>query len=110
MPMTEFAGTLTSRLELFAKSDERSASGASSAEWHMIDRCLARVEAEGVGNPIEAMAISAMPRFRVTVRKGPAFAIDQQIGWAGRRLAIRQVVDDPQMLDRLVLRCEELRP
>lgn len=107
--MNEFAGRLTSRLELFARSDERSASGASSAEWHVIDRCLARVEAEGAGLPIEAMAVSAMSRFRVTVRKGPAFAIDRQLGWAGRRLAIRQLIDDPQLPDRLVLRCEEVR-
>jgi hypothetical protein len=50
-----------------------------------------------------------MPRYRVTVRKRPEFAIDQQVRWGGARLLVRQIVDNPLLPDRLVLRCEEQR-
>jgi len=71
--------------------------------------CLADIVAEGAGAADEAMSVSAMPRYRVTVRRQSEFAVDQQIRWRGRRLLIWQIVDDPKLPDRLVLRCEEQR-
>lgn len=108
--MKEFAGTLCERIELWERSPERLPSGASSAELNLKLRCRAAVMADGAGAASEAMAISAMPRFRVTIRQQAEVAIDQQVRWRGRRLVVRQIVDDPMLPDRLVLRCEEQRP
>lgn len=71
--------------------------------------CLAEIVAEGAGAADEAMSVSAMPRYRVTVRRQGEFSVDQQIRWRERRLLVRQIVDDPKLPDRLVLRCEEQR-
>lgn len=109
VPVSEFAGSLTQRIELWARSQVRLETGASSEEMRLLLNCLANIVAEGAGAADEAMSLSAMPRYRVTVRKQPDFAIDQQVRWQGRRLVIRQIVDDPRLPDRLVLRCEEQR-
>lgn len=107
--MSEFAGSLTERIEFWQRSPARLPSGASSEGLSFRFSCLAAVTADGVGQASEAMAVSAMPRFRFTVRVGAELAIDQQVRWRGKRLLIRQIVDDPQLPDRLVLRCEEQR-
>jgi head-tail adaptor len=107
--MSEFAGRLTQRVELWARSAFRSETGVSSEEMSLMLNCLADIVAEGAGAADEAMSVSAMPRYRVTVRRQSEFAVDQQIRWRGRRLLIWQIVDDPKLPDRLVLRCEEQR-
>lgn len=109
MPVTEFAGTLNQRIEVWERSSDRLATGTFSEEQRQVLNCLALIVAEGFGAESEAMSLSAMPRYRVTVRKQAEFAIDQQIRWRDRRLFIRQIVDDPLLPDRLVLRCEEQR-
>lgn len=107
--MSEFAGSLTQRIELWKRSQDRLETGASSEEMSQVLSCLAAIVAEGSGAPDEAMSVSAMPRYRVTVRRQSAFTIDQQVRWRGRQLIVRQIVDDPLLPDRLVLRCEEQR-
>ncbi|WP_426267869.1 phage head completion protein [Sphingomonas sp. LHG3443-2] len=107
--MSEFAGSLTQRIELWERSQARLMTGASSEEMNLVLSCRASIVAEGSGAPDEAMSVSAMPRYRITVRKLADFTIDQQVRWRGRRLMVRQIVDDPMLPDRLVLRCEEQR-
>lgn len=109
MPVSEFAGSLNQRIELWAQSPDRLASGASSEELVPVLQCRAAIVAEGSGPASEAMSLSAMPRFRVTVRRLSDFEIDHQVRWRGRRMLVRQIVDDPSLPDRLVLRCEEQR-
>jgi head-tail adaptor len=72
-------------------------------------RCLAAIVLEGAGAESEGQALSAMPRFRVTIRRRDGIAIDQRIGWRGRFLMVRQMLDDPREKDRIVMRCEEVR-
>ena len=55
------------------------------------------------------MALSAMPRFRVTIRNREGVAIDQRINWRGKLMMVRQMLDDPRERDRIVMRCEEVR-
>jgi head-tail adaptor len=50
-----------------------------------------------------------MPKLRVTIRRRNGIAIDQRVRWTGRIMMIRQLLDDPALPDRLVLRCEEAR-
>lgn len=107
--MSEFAGKLTQRIELWARSLDRLENGVSSEEMKVSLSCLAEIVAQGAAAADEAMSVSAMPRYRVTVRRQSEFSVDQQIRWRGRRLIIRQIVDDPMLPDRLVLLCEEQR-
>jgi SPP1 family predicted phage head-tail adaptor len=106
---TEFAGTLRERILIERPSSERTAMGLQIAGWEPVARCLAAIEPEGSGPEAEAQALSAMPRFRVSIRTRDGIAIDQRITWGKRMLMVRQLVDDPRKRDRIVMRCEEVR-
>lgn len=105
----EFAGTLSERITIEAPVSTRNALGLQEFGWVQVCRCLASIVAEGVGPESEAMALSAMPRFRVTLRKRDGIAIDQRVSWKGGQMMIRQLLPDPKAKDRLTLRCEEVR-
>lgn len=107
--MSEFAGTLRERILIEQPSSERTAMGLQIAGWKTVARCLAAIEPEGVGAEAEAQALSAMPRFQVSIRPREGVAINQRITWGKRMLMVRQIVDDPRRRDRIVMRCEELR-
>lgn len=107
--MSEFAGTLKERIAIERPADLRTASGLQSAGWEPVARCLAAIVAEGAGAEAEAMALSAMPRFRVTIRKRDGIAVGQRISWGERAMLVKQRIDDPKLPDRILLRCEEMR-
>lgn len=105
----EFAGTLSERIEIEQQVEARNAMGLQEHGWQRVATCLAAVAAEGVGPEVEGMSLSAMPRFRVTIRRRDGIAIDQRVRWRGRLLMVRQLLEDPKLKDRLTLRCEEVR-
>ena len=107
--MSEFAGTLRERIIIERPSEVRTAMGLITSGWQEIARCLAAITTDGAGAEREAMALSAMPRFRVAIRPRDGIAIDQRILWGKRVLMIRQLSDDPRASDRIVMRCEEVR-
>jgi head-tail adaptor len=107
--MAEFAGTLRERIIIERPISTRNAMGLQEPGWEEVCRCLAAVALESVGPESEAQALSAMPRFRVTVRRRDGIGIDQRIRWNGRSLVVRQLLDDPRTRDRIVMRCEEVR-
>lgn len=103
------AASLRERIIIEKPSAERDAMGLLQPVWTAFAERRASVVPEGTGSESEGMALSAMPRFRVTLRPVSGLSIDQRLKWNGRTLMIRQVNDDPRLKDRLVLRCEELR-
>ena len=105
----EFAGTLKERILIERPTTERTAMGLHTSGWETVARCLAAIEPEGVGPEAEAQALSAMPRFRVSIRWREGVAIDQRITWGSRLLMIRQLLDDPRRKERIAMRCEEVR-
>ena len=105
----EFAGTLRERVLIERPTASRNAMGLQEAEWEPVCRCLAAVALESFGPESEAQALSAMPRYRVTIRRRDGIAIDQRISWNARRLMVRQLLEDPRTKDRIVMRCEEAR-
>ena len=105
----ELAGRLNQRIVIERPSAVRTDSGLQAAGWDQVARCLAAIEPEGAGPETEGMALSAMPRFRVTLRPRGDVSVGQRLLWGGRVLAIRQRIDDPRLGDRMVLRCEESR-
>jgi head-tail adaptor len=107
--MTEFAGTLRERIIIESKVTNRTPAGVQQEGWATVASCFAAVALDGVGAESEGMALSAMPRFRITIRKRDGIAIDQRIRWGARTLMVRQLVDDPAAKDRLTMRCDEVR-
>ena len=105
----EFAGTLRERVLIERPSASRNAMGLQEPGWEQVCRCLASVALESVGAESEAQALSAMPRYRVAIRWREGIAIDQRISWNGRRMMVRQLLDDPRARDRITMRCEEVR-
>jgi head-tail adaptor len=83
--------------------------GLQEPAWETVCRCLASVTLESVGVEAEGMALSAMPRLRVTIRRRDGIALDQRVSWAGRKMIVRQLLDDPRAKDRITMRCEEVR-
>lgn len=107
--MTEFAGSLRERIVIERPISVRNAMGLQEPGWELLCRCLASIVLESVGPESEAQALSAMPRYRVTIRRRDGIALDQRIAWNGRSLMVRQLLDDPRFKDRVVMRCEEVR-
>jgi SPP1 family predicted phage head-tail adaptor len=107
--MSEFAGTLRERIFIEKPTSTRNSMGLQEAGWEELCRCLAAVTLDGVAAQSEAQALSAMPLYRVSIRKRDGIAIGQRISWGGRHLTVRQLLDDPRTKDRIVMRCEEVR-
>jgi SPP1 family predicted phage head-tail adaptor len=107
--MSEFAGTLRERILIERPISLRNAMGLQEPGWEQVCRCLAAVSLETIGPESEAQALSSMPKFRVTIRQRDGVGLDQRITWNGRRLMVRQLLDDPRNKDRIAMRCEEVR-
>ncbi len=107
--MSEFAGSLKERIRIERLVALRTESGLQQPGWEPVANCLAAIAAEGAGPQEQAMALSAMPRFRVTIRRRDGVAVGQRVVWGSRRMLVRQRIDDPRQPDRVLLRCEEVR-
>ena len=107
--MTEFAGTLRERVVIERPISLRNAMGLQEPGWEEVCRRLAAVALDSVGAESEAQALSAMPKYRVTIRQRDGIALGQRVRWNGRSLMVRQLLDDPRIKDRIVMRCEEVR-
>jgi head-tail adaptor len=97
----EFAGTLRERILIEQPVAARTATGLAAGEWDRVCSCLAAIVPDGAGAEAEGMALSAMPRFRVTIRTRPGITVDQRVTWAGRRMMVRQIAADPRARDRI---------
>lgn len=106
---TEFAGTLRERVLIERPISVRNAMGLKEPGWEQVCRCLAAVTLETIGAESEGQALSSMPKYRVTIRRRDGIALDQRVTWSGRKLMVRQLLDDPRTKDRIVMRCEEVR-
>lgn len=107
--MTEFAGTLRERIIIENPVSSRNAMGLQESAWEEVCRCLAAVALESIGAQAVGQALSAMPAYRVTIRRRDGIAIGQRITWKYRSLIARQLLDDPRTKDRIIMRCEEVR-
>lgn len=107
--MGEFAGTLRERIVIERCDDLRGPTGVMQSDWKVFASCLAGVIPDGMGAESEAMALSVMPRFAITIRQRDGVAVGQRVRWSSRLLVIRQITVDPRLRDRMTLRCEEIR-
>jgi head-tail adaptor len=105
----ECAGSLKQRVSIERPTLLRTAGGLQEAGWELVATCLAAVVADGVGAEAEGQALSANPRFRVTIRQRDGISVGQRVIWGDRAMLVRQRIDDPRLPDRITLRCEEMR-
>lgn len=109
--MSEFAGSLKERIQILHMASAQSDIGTQLGGWELFARCLAAITPDGIGAgaEAEAQALSAMPRFRVTIRRREGVKVGMRVRWGKRTMLIRQLIDDPRTPDRTMLRCEEVR-
>ncbi len=107
--MTEFAGTLRERIIVERPVSTRNSMGLQEPGWETVCNCLASVALETIGVESQGQALSSMPKYQIIIRQRDGIAIDQRIGWNERYFMVRQLLDDPRMKDRIVMRCEEVR-
>ena len=106
----EFAGSLRERVIIERPVFARRTAIGVQASGLGSGRAVPGVgRARRGGGGSEAMALSAMPRFRVTIRKRDGIAIDQRSAVGRATADDPQMVDDPRLGDRHLLRCEEVR-
>lgn len=105
----EFTGLLRERIIIERPVSLRNDMGLQQPGWERVCRCLASVVLDSIAAEAEAQSLSAMPRYKVTIRWREGIALDQRVTWRGRILAVRQLLDDPRRRDRIVMRCEEVR-
>lgn len=93
----EFAGTLRTRVTIM-----RAADGAGATRY-------AAIRPDGAGEALAGEAVSAAPRFLMTLRAGVKALPGDRVGWGARVLTVRGVIADPATPDRIMLKVEEVR-
>ena len=104
----EFAGTLTQRVTIERRANDRDEAGGATGEWSAIATMFAAIAPDGTIDTEAGEALDARPRWRVTMRPADV-TVGDRLRWGGRLLAVRGVVADPRTLDRMTLECEEER-
>jgi head-tail adaptor len=107
--MTEFAGALRERISFERRSDERDLLAGARGKWRYDGAAWAAVTPLGIGDAVEADALSALPRWRVTIRKREGIDPASRIIWRGRYLKVRGVESDPREPAQMILSTQEQR-
>lgn len=105
----EFAGALRERVTIEQPNTARDALGGRSGGYLYDGAAWAGVAPLLPADLSVADALSALPRWSVTLRKREGIAPGTRIVWRGRYLRVRGVVSDPRDPARMVLTCEEAR-
>jgi head-tail adaptor len=107
--MTEFAGALRERIAFERRSDARDLLAGARSKWRYDGAAWAAVTPLGSGDVVEADALSALPRWRVIVRKRDSVDPSSRIVWRGRYLRVRSVESDPREPAQMILTTQEQR-
>jgi SPP1 family predicted phage head-tail adaptor len=107
--MTEFAGTLRERVLLETRLANRDSRGGATGGYSYDGTAWAAVMPLMPADMTRADALSAMPRWQVTMRKREGVGMQTRLTWRGKYLAVRALVSDPREPAQIQLTCEELR-
>ena len=104
--MSEFAGALRERIVI----EQRRDSGAGTrAKWDYDGAVWAAVAPLVPADLVVADVLSALPRWRVTLRKREGISPATRIVWRGRYLKVRGIESDPRTPAQMILTTEEQR-
>lgn len=104
----ELAGALQERVTIERRGAERDALGGAVGDWSLVGAGWAAIVSDGFGPVSEADARSALPRWRVTMRRADV-RVGDRIMWGERALVVARRGDDPRARDRMILTAEEQR-
>jgi head-tail adaptor len=107
--MSEFAGALCERISFERRSDARDLLAGVRGKWRYDGAAWAAVAPLGAGDAVEGDALSALPRWRVTIRSREGLEPGSRIIWRGRFLRVRSVESDPREPAQLILTTQEQR-
>jgi len=105
----EFAGALRERVTIEHPNPARDALGGQTGGYLYDGAAWAAIAPLMPADLAAAAALSALPRWSVTLRKREGIMPGTRLVWRGRYLRVRGVVSDPQDPARMVLSCEEVR-
>jgi head-tail adaptor len=106
---SEFAGTLRERVVLETRLESRDSRGGAVGRYSYDGVAWAALMPLIAASVTSAQALSAMPRWQVTMRKREGVDLRTRLTWRGKYLAVRGLVNDPQQPAQMVLTCEEMR-
>jgi len=107
--MSEFAGTLRERVVLETRLEARDTRGGAVGKYIYDGVAWAALMPLIPGDLTTADALSALPRWQVTIRKREGVGLRTRLTWRGKYLAVRGVVSDPREPAHMVMTCEEVR-
>jgi head-tail adaptor len=107
--MSEFAGTLRERVVLETRLEARDARGGANGRYSYDGEAWAALMPMMPADLTRADALSALPRWQVTMRKREGVGMRTRLTWRGKYLAVRGLVSDPRQPAQMVLTCEEVR-
>jgi head-tail adaptor len=107
--MSEFAGTLRERVVLETRLEAWDARGGATGKYSYDGVAWASLMPLIPADLARADALSAVPRWQVTIRKREGVGMRTRLTWRGKYLAVRGLVSDPSQPAQLVLTCEEVR-
>lgn len=107
--MSEFAGALRERIVIEQRRDTRDQGAATRTKWDYDGAVWAAVAPLVRADLIAADVLSALPRWRVTMRKREGISPATRIVWRGRYLKVRGVESDPRTPAQMILTTEEQR-
>jgi head-tail adaptor len=106
---SEFAGTLRERVVLETRLENRDARGGADGRYSYDGEAWAALMPLMPAELSRADALSALPRWQVTMRKREGVGMRTRLIWRGKYLAVRGLVSDPRQPAQMVLTCEEVR-
>ena len=105
----EFAGTLRERVVIESRIHGRDSHAGAVGGFAYDGQVWAAVSPLMPADMTRADALSAMPRWRVTLRKREGLGPGTRLTWRGKYLAVRAALSDPQTPAQMQLTCEEVR-
>lgn len=109
MIMTEFTGTLRERVTIERRLGNRDALAGASGRYAFEGGAWVAISPLIPADMSAADALSALPRWQVTMRKREGIDLRTRLVWRGRFLGVRGIVSDPRNPAQMVLTCEEAR-
>lgn len=105
----EFAGRLRERVLIEQRQGNRDLLAGATGQYAYAGEAWAALMPLMPGDASEAGALSAMPRWQVTMRKREGIGPGTRLTWRRKYLAVRGVMNDPREPAQILLTCEEVR-
>lgn len=107
--MTEFSGALRERISIEQRSEARDMLAGTQGKWRYDGAAWASLIPLQSAEYVSGDTISALPRWRVTMRKREGVSVASRLVWRGRYLRVQSVASDPREPAQMILTAEEAR-